>query len=107
MHAPANDKQGMALDQYTQPSYLERFFDDISAQHSFEGQYHCKGRTLYNCVHGKHDKSIPCRVCKIFTDKCPACILRLKKKKPTAGHQPILTNNPYKRLWHAWSSQSD
>jgi hypothetical protein len=43
-------------------------------------------------VKEKYGKSIPGWVCKLFTDTCPICVGRLNKKKPKAGHSPILTH---------------
>ena len=52
---------------------------------------HPKVRILAACVKDKFGKSIPVWVQKIFTDTCPRCIEKMERKKPTAGHQPILT----------------
>jgi hypothetical protein len=87
---PTPDGTFPPLESYKQPSHYGRIFDDIHAIHT-TGNDHPKGRTLVDRVKKKHGPSIPNNVCKLFTDTCPHCIETMKRRKPTAGHQPILT----------------
>ena len=78
------------LDSYQIVSNYDRMFTDIHSIHS-DGNDHPKARTLAARIKVKFGRSIPLWVQKIFTDTCPRCIEKMERRKPTAGHQPILT----------------
>ena len=79
-----------ALDSLQDVSNYDQMFGDLHSIHC-EGNDHPKARMLAARVKNKFGKSIPVWVQKIFTDTCPRCIEKMERKKPTAGHQPILT----------------
>ena len=66
-----------------------RMFNDIYSIHS-NGNNHPKEWTLAARIKVKFGRSLPLWVQKIFTDSCPRCIGKMGRRRPTAGHQPIL-----------------
>lgn len=78
------------LDQLKKVAHRENCFDCIRELHIFN-QLHIKGDKLRDKVKERYGKSIPGDVCKLFTDTCPICISKATRKKPKAGHQPIIT----------------
>jgi hypothetical protein len=69
--------------------YFEAAYTEIKRAH---GQDHTKGRTLYACL-GEQFENIGCKLCKMFTDKCPICITQMKCNRPVAGIKPIITHS--------------
>ena len=82
------NNESAALDTCKQVSHIERFYDDIYSAHRDD---HPKARTLAGRVAAKYGRGIPGWVQRAFTDTCPRCIERMKRRKVTVGHQPILT----------------
>lgn len=74
-------------------SCVEEVFDVIRGHHASD---HAKGRSLYERI-DRNYKNIPRDFCKVFTDTCPICLETMITKKPTAGHQPIVTRGFNKR----------
>ena len=72
-------------------SNTDRLFNDLYKIHVCEGGDHPKGNTFFKRVSDRHGRSITREICKLFTDTCALCLKHMKKTKPTAGHQPILT----------------
>ena len=56
------------------------------------GNDHPKNKTLYKRVFEKYGKSIPWWICEMFQRFCPVCIQAKARRKPKAGHQPLLTS---------------
>ena len=78
-----------AIDSYKVVSNYDRVFHDIYGVHH-DGNDHPKARTLEHRLKDKF-ALIPRWLGELFTSLCPVCIERVRRKKPTAGHQPILT----------------
>lgn len=72
---------------------VEESFDIIKREHAAD---HAKGRTLYERL-SRNYVNIPRQICKVFTETCPRCLETMAAKKPTAGHQPIITRGFGKR----------
>jgi len=79
----------LPLDQCKQVSHLDRFYDDLLEIH---GSDYPKSRTFKSRVNEKYGKIIPEWVQQTFIDNFLQCIEKMKRKKTTAGHQPILMN---------------
>lgn len=78
---------GVALESYKEVSHYNTVFDDIMSMHLPD---HVKRSSLHNRCKEKFADSIPLWACIAFQNFCPVCIMRLKKKKPKAGNQPIV-----------------
>lgn len=83
------------LDQYKQVLHRGNVFDHILAVHTGGdggGRLcHSKARTFKNAVERKYGASVPSWVTDLLCQTCPVCIRNQKRKKPVAGHTPIIT----------------
>lgn len=83
---------GLALDSCQRVANYGRVFDVVREIHELEtGNDHPKAKSLYKRVNAKYGKSIPRWVCEIFPKFCPVCVRAKSRRKPKAGHQPLLT----------------
>ena len=84
--------EGNALDSAQKVVHYSKIFDVLRDIHELQaGNDHPKSRTLYRRVCARYGKSIPRWVCEIFPLYCPVCVRSKPRKKPKAGHQPLLT----------------
>ena len=86
---PKADEDGTVPSLDVSPSIChdDQLFDKLREVH---GNDHPAGTTFFNRVRARFS-NVSRGTCKMFTDTCPRCIEKLLRKKPTAGHQPILT----------------
>ena len=84
--------EGDALDSAQKVVHYSKMFDVLRDVHELQaGNDHPKSRTLYRRVCARYGKSIPRWVCELFPLYCPVCVRSKPRKKPKAGHQPLLT----------------
>jgi hypothetical protein len=83
---------GAALDSCLRVAHYSNVFNVVREIHELEmGNDHPKNKTLYKRVFAKYGKSIPRWICEMFPMFCPICIRAKVRRKPKAGHQPLLT----------------
>lgn len=76
------------IENYKEVSHYSAIFDAIKKEHL---PMHRKRLSLFEEVKSKFADSIPLWACVAFCNLCPVCVRRQHKKKPKAGHQPIVT----------------
>ena len=83
------------MDQYQQVLHRGNVFDHILQIHTGgvgNGRVcHSKARTFLNAVKTKYGRSVPEWATDLLCATCPVCIRQKPRKKPTAGHTPIIT----------------
>ena len=82
-----DDTVPVSLESMQQVVPYEHLFGFLMQHHRPD---HCRGRTFHDRC-SKASSNITRAVTQLFTDTCCRCIEQIKRKKPTAGHQPILT----------------
>ena len=83
---------GAALDSCLSVAHYSNVFNVAREIHELEvGNDHPENKTLYKRVFAKYVKSIPSWICEMFPKFCPVCIRAKVRRKPKAGHQPLLT----------------
>ena len=78
------------LDRYKKVGHQGNAFENISAVHVSNGA-HRKARTLHDACKVIFGKSYPQWLTDILCGTCAICICKSVRKKPKAGHQPIIS----------------
>ena len=80
---------GVSVQNFSQVSSYESAYNDIKQSHA--PSRYIKNKSLHKAIVEQYGVIIPLWVCNAFGRVCPVCILRTARKKPKAGHQPIVT----------------
>jgi hypothetical protein len=88
-------EETVPLDQRQQVLHRGNFFQAIYAVHAGTEGNGCAGhrmaRTLHKACTAKYGKSAPSWATDMLCKTCPVCISKNTRKKPKAGHTPIIT----------------
>ena len=87
---PDIDGQLPAYDKYKKVSCRSTCFNDIRGVHIQNGG-HKKSRKLFDACKTRFGASLPIWATDMLVATCPNCITKSTRKKPKAGHQPIIT----------------